>query len=88
VQGDAARWPVSKRVISSKADADDVMLIDKVDLAARLTAQKHNGRAEARPLRSQALLSSLEPRSHRPRCIADSGFDTQSDLLLAMLTFP
>jgi putative SOS response-associated peptidase YedK len=34
------RWPVSKRVNSSKADADDVMLIDKVDLAARLTAQK------------------------------------------------
>ena len=28
------RWPVSKRVNSSKADADDATLIDKVELAA------------------------------------------------------
>jgi putative SOS response-associated peptidase YedK len=28
------RWPVSKRVNSSKADADDPTLIDKVELAA------------------------------------------------------
>jgi hypothetical protein len=28
------RWPVSKRVNSSKADADDPALIDKVELAA------------------------------------------------------
>jgi putative SOS response-associated peptidase YedK len=28
------RWPVSKRVNSSKADADDGTLIDKVELAA------------------------------------------------------
>jgi hypothetical protein len=32
VQGDAARWPVSKRVNSSKADADDATLIEKVAL--------------------------------------------------------
>jgi putative SOS response-associated peptidase YedK len=28
------RWPVSKRVNSSKADADDATLVDKVELAA------------------------------------------------------
>jgi putative SOS response-associated peptidase YedK len=28
------RWPVSKRVNSSKADADDGTLIDRVELAA------------------------------------------------------
>jgi putative SOS response-associated peptidase YedK len=28
------RWPVSKRVNSSKADAEDATLIDKVELAA------------------------------------------------------
>ena len=28
------RWPVSKRVNSSKADADDATLIEKVELAA------------------------------------------------------
>jgi putative SOS response-associated peptidase YedK len=28
------RWPVSKRVNSSKADVDDATLIDKVELAA------------------------------------------------------
>jgi putative SOS response-associated peptidase YedK len=28
------RWPVSKRVNSSKADTDDPTLIDKVELAA------------------------------------------------------
>ena len=27
-------WPVSKRVNSSKADADDATLIDRVELAA------------------------------------------------------
>jgi putative SOS response-associated peptidase YedK len=30
------RWPVSKRVNSSKADADDAMLIERVELAAAL----------------------------------------------------
>jgi putative SOS response-associated peptidase YedK len=30
------RWPVSKRVNSSKADADDPTLIDKVEVAASL----------------------------------------------------
>jgi hypothetical protein len=47
-----------------------------------------NGRAEARPLRSRCCYLRREPGSHRPRCIADSDFDTQSDLLLAILTFP
>jgi hypothetical protein len=28
------RWPVSKRVNSSKADVDDAMLIEPVELAA------------------------------------------------------
>jgi SOS response associated peptidase (SRAP) len=28
------RWPVSKRVNSSKADADDATLVDKVEIAA------------------------------------------------------
>ena len=28
------RWPVSKRVNSSKADADDATLIERVELAA------------------------------------------------------
>ena len=44
-----------------------------------LTAQKHNGRADP-PVTFPVLLSSPEPGSHRSRCIADSGFDTQSDL--------
>ena len=30
------RWPVSKRVNSSEADADDPTLIDKVEVAAGL----------------------------------------------------
>jgi hypothetical protein len=41
-----------------------------------------------RPLRSQCCYLRREPGSHRPRCIADSGFDTESDLLLAILRFP
>jgi hypothetical protein len=41
-----------------------------------------------RPLRSQCCHLRREPGSHRPRCIADSGFDTESDLLLAILRFP
>ena len=41
-----------------------------------------------RPLRSQCCYLRREPGSHRPRCIADSGFGTESDLLLAILTFP
>jgi putative SOS response-associated peptidase YedK len=32
------RWPVSKRVNSSKADAEDATLIERVRLAAALTA--------------------------------------------------
>jgi hypothetical protein len=31
---DLQRWPVSKRVNSSKADADDPTLIEKIDLIA------------------------------------------------------
>jgi predicted DNA-binding ribbon-helix-helix protein len=46
------------------------------------------GELRARPLRSQCCYLRREPGSHRPRCIADSGFGTESDLLLAILTFP
>jgi putative SOS response-associated peptidase YedK len=31
------RWPVSKRVIGSKADADDATLIDLIQAAASIT---------------------------------------------------
>jgi hypothetical protein len=31
------RWPVSKRVNSSKADADDATLIDPIQAAASIT---------------------------------------------------
>ena len=31
---DLQRWPVSKRVNSSKADADDATLIERVELVA------------------------------------------------------
>jgi hypothetical protein len=33
-EGGLQRWPVSKRVNSSKADADDPTLIERVELAA------------------------------------------------------
>jgi hypothetical protein len=68
----------SKRVKSSTADADDPTLRVKII----------TGELCARPLRSQCCYLRREPGSYRLRCIADSGFDTQSDLLLAILTFP
>ena len=55
--------------------------------AAVLAAAKHNGRACARPLRSQCCYLHREPGSHRiTGASPDSGFDIQSDLFLAIPT--
>jgi putative SOS response-associated peptidase YedK len=38
VPNDLQRWPVSKRVNSSKADADDATLIERIDCATAHTS--------------------------------------------------
>jgi hypothetical protein len=66
------RWPVSKRVNSSKADADDATLIERVEWSLPKGSPKGKG-----PMRSQGLKSECRgpyseglPTAHNSNCRA------------------
>ena len=86
------RWPVSKRVNSSKVDENDQTLIEKMELAAALrsrNAQRLYITGELAPTRyvpSAAIFARNQDHIGTTGASPDSGFDIQSDLLLAILT--
>ena len=76
------RWPVSKRVNSSKADADDATLIERIDCA---TAHRRPSCPCLIRVGKQITLSNADPSDHLIEDIAAGPFSAVPQTILDAL---